>query len=190
MVEMEIDLLPPSPALHGFDVATPAWCQGTGYLAFWTLLFSWAFKNTCDGEFNLLLHDKVKRKTGDDEIVEAINNSPSSLSYPMVPSSIIAHYLFIYPFLSAHFQMLCLLVCPSGLNRSSWHLALKVSDEIGLNGITSLAMKLRADFSVPSLSHPLFLTTHPPPALGCLNVIRCYTQLVEAAGLELLVRSS
>lgn len=96
----------------------------------------------------------------------------------MAPSFIIMDDLFIYPFPSPDFQMLWSLACPSGLNGSSRHPALRVSDEIGLNGIASLAMKLRADFSAPSLSHPLFLTTHPPPALGCFNVIRCYTQLV------------
>lgn len=100
------------------------------------------------------------------------------LTHPMAPSSIIAHHLFIYSSPSPDVHMLWWLVCPSGLNGSSRHAVLRVSDHIGLNGITSLVMKLRADFSAPSLSHPLFLTTHPPPALGCFNVVRCYTQLV------------
>jgi len=118
----------------------------------------------------------VKWKTGDDQILKA--KSLSSFSYHTAASSVIVHHLFIYPFPSPDFQMLWSLACPFGLKGSSQQPALRVSDEIGLNGITSLAMKLRADFSARSLSHPLFLTTHPPPALGCFNVIRCYTQLV------------
>lgn len=43
-----------------------------------SLMFPWVLKNTCDGEFNPLLHDKVKCKTGDDQILEG--KSLSSLS--------------------------------------------------------------------------------------------------------------
>lgn len=161
-------------ALHGFDVDGHAGGQGTDCSPIWTFCHSCFLWFKCDGEFNPRLEDKVKWKTGDDQMLEG--NSPSALSYPMAPPSIIAHLLFTFPLLSpavSHFQMLCSLACTSSLIWSSWHPALRVCDEIGLNGVTSLAMKPRADFSAPSLSHPLFLTTHPPPALGCFNVMRC-----------------
>lgn len=161
-------------ALHGFGVDGHARGQGTDCSPIWTFCHSCFLWFRCDGEFNPRLEDKVKWKTGDDQMLEG--NSPSALAYPMAPPSVIAHLLFTFPLPSpavSHFQMLCSLACTSSLIWSSWHPALGVCDEIGLNGVTSLAMKLRADFSAPSLSHPLFLTTHPPPALGCFNVMRC-----------------
>lgn len=136
---------------------------------------------------NLTQYGKEKCKTGDDQVVEC--NSLPSFPWPTIPFFITAHNLFIKSFSSPDFQMLWSITILFGLNGNRQHPALRVYDEPGLKGITSLSKKLKAHFSV-SLSHTLFLTTPLSPALGYFNVIRCDAQLIQDAGLELLVRAS